>query len=1058
LTASVSRSTSKSLAGWVNLTFWITPEIQDIVGFRNYGECMKTNKRHQVFFILLLATGFIAFNPATSAPLTGTSTPIIVSNASVHHWEPAIYGEYIIWSDDRTGDRNIYLYNIATGVEHQITSGPVWESQPVISGHYITWVDDEYLSTGNGFDVILYDLDTGITTRIGNETGDQTNPDIDGDLVVWQDARNGDFTDNIYLYTISGDTVVQVSDADGSQLFPRVSDNVIVWENGSYWPPMVSVYDYAGNQTIFQPVNFGMDEEQIEPAIDNNHIVWVDTHEGTYLVYMMDLATGEISDITPNFDENYFPDIDGSRVIWKKYENVFLNDTAISEAETQISDTDGSTTKENLRISGDRIVWRDSGSPDMIYLYTIGTEEVCPDADFTIAPSQAGAVPFEVSFNDASVVSPTNPIAHWNWSFGDGNYSSLQNPVWTYDKPGNYDVQLIVDNPLCRNATEIDPAYRITAGAAPIAGISVIPLSGMVPLDVTFTDTSAAATAWNWSFGDGTYAETNPVSHTYSNGGVYTVRLIDENEYGNSTATTTIHALTGANQDFITGIEGFIIVNRFGGQFLVYNGTTLPGYSMPSASVLTTPELTEYGWQNITFRSNDDSGFRNFGNETIMGNLSGVVFHSDVIHPAGFSPAIGADSSIFYMLELPSYPAGGTMNTQVWEGVLDPDLTTFRYIGHSSGFSHVLGVAYTIRNTLTSFTPGGPARLYVSVNSSWVASHEGREHTYLVRIGDDNIGQVLPTQFLYRDPVTNLDYFVADSPRGLSKFGLSQLAGSGNPLQLITLSVTSHVGPPEPYIPVSESDAGMPAGSVSPSITSTPVPTPSPTVTQETKVTADPGTSAKVYTNAQGIVTQATRLRSSDGHAEIIIPEGIVAKDAAGNPLETITIKVLPSGDLPPIPSGSVFVFDGLAYEIGPDGATFSPAVSLSFAPLQPQWGIDYTVRSFDKKTGTWQELPASFDGSTGIVTAQVPHLCVFALFTEPLPGPPVLSTTQLPLPAAPQQAKAQPPSSAVSIFMNMMEWFMGLLVNNLVIVVAVVILAVAAFLIRMGRMPGSWE
>ncbi|OPX64528.1 MAG: PKD domain protein [Methanoregula sp. PtaU1.Bin006] len=1016
----------------------------------------RRKKKNSLFFVSFFLIVFIVY-PVTSDSISGTLTPVTISNTSVRHWEPAIFGDYIVWSDDRTGDRNIYLYNIATGSEYQITDGPVGELQPVISGHYLSWVDDRFSSFGNEYDVVLYDLDTGITIRIGNETGDQTNPDIDGDLVVWQDARNGDFTDNIYLYSISGDTVLQVSDSDGSQIMPHVSDNVIVWENGSYWPPMVSVYDYAGNQTIFQPVNFGMDEEQIEPAIDNNHIVWVDTHEGTYLVYMMDLATGDISDITPNLDENYFPDIDGSRIIWKKYENVFLNDTAISESETQVSNTDGSTTKENLRISGDRIVWRDSGSPDMIYLYTIGTEEVCPDADFTIAPSQAGAVPFEVSFNDASVVSPTNPIAHWNWSFGDGNYSSLQNPVWTYDKPGNYDVQLIVDNPLCRNATEIDPAYRITAGAAPIAGISAIPLSGMVPLDVTFTDTSEAATAWNWSFGDGTYAETNPVSHTYSNGGVYTVRLIDENEYGNSTATTTIHALTGANQDFITGIEGFIIVNRFGGQFLVYNGTTLPGYSMPSVSVLTTPELTEYGWQNITFRSNDNSGFRNFGNETIMGNLSGVVFYSDVIHPAGFSPATGADSSIFYMLELPLYPAGGTMNTQVWEGVLDPDLTTFRYIGHSSGFSHVLGVAYTIRNTLTSFTPGGPARLYVSVNSSWVASHEGREHTYLVRIGDDNIGQVLPTQFLYRDPDTNLDYFVADSPRGLSKFGLSQLAGSGNPLQLITLSVTSHVGPPEPYIPVSESDAGMPAGSVSPSITYTPVPTPSPTATQETKVTADPGVSAKVYTNAQGVVSQETRLTSSDGRATITIGEGITARNAAGEPLERITMQVLSTADLPPVPSDPVFVFDGIAYEIGPDGATFSPPVSLSLSPVQPRWGRDYWIKTFDRKSGTWQDLPTTFDGSTGTVMAPASHFSIHALFTSASTPPPTIPETTVPPTVMPQQVKAQPPTTAVSIFMSMMEWIAGFVTQNLVIITAVAALAVAGFFMMRGGKP-KWE
>ena len=60
-----------------------------------------------------------------------------------------------------------------------------------------------------------------------------------------------------------------------------------------------------------------------------------------------------------------------------------------------------------------------------------------------------------------------------------------------------------------------------------------------------------------------------------------------------------------AGQDAGTLIDGFVVVDRSGRQFLVYNGTALPGYSMPSASVLISPPLKGYGWQNITFRSDD---------------------------------------------------------------------------------------------------------------------------------------------------------------------------------------------------------------------------------------------------------------------------------------------------------------------------------------------------------------------------------------------------------------------------------------------------------------------
>jgi hypothetical protein len=101
--------------------------------------------------------------------------------------------------------------------------------------------------------------------------------------------------------------------------------------------------------------------------------------------------------------------------------------------------------------------------------------------------------------------------------------------------------------------------------------------------------------------------------------------------------------------------------------------------------------------------------------------------------------------------------------------------------------------------------------------------------------------------------------------------------------------------------------------------------------------------------------------------------------------------------------------------------------------------------------------MPVTFDGSTGIVTAQVSHLCVFALFNEPRAGSAAIQTTLLPLPAAPQLAKAQPPSTAVSIFTGMIGWASGFVAQNMFLVAAVVIAAVAAFLVLRKRRE-KWD
>ena len=72
---------------------------------------------------------------------------------------------------------------------------------------------------------------------------------------------------------------------------------------------------------------------------------------------------------------------------------------------------------------------------------TTGTTINPPVADFSAAPL-SGQAPLTVDFTDLS----TNQPVTWNWSFGDGNTSTEQNPSHTYASAGTYDVSLTVSN------------------------------------------------------------------------------------------------------------------------------------------------------------------------------------------------------------------------------------------------------------------------------------------------------------------------------------------------------------------------------------------------------------------------------------------------------------------------------------------------------------------------------------------------------------------------------------------------------------------------------------
>lgn len=86
---------------------------------------------------------------------------------------------------------------------------------------------------------------------------------------------------------------------------------------------------------------------------------------------------------------------------------------------------------------GDEQCWYKHGNSSKSYL---GTRP--PQAGFS-ADNARGAAPRVVTFMDESVPG-TSPIAEWQWDFGDGETSTIQNPTHTYTQLGSYDVQLTV--------------------------------------------------------------------------------------------------------------------------------------------------------------------------------------------------------------------------------------------------------------------------------------------------------------------------------------------------------------------------------------------------------------------------------------------------------------------------------------------------------------------------------------------------------------------------------------------------------------------------------------
>ena len=91
---------------------------------------------------------------------THKETQITTNNSTQRY--PAIYKDRIVWEDKRNGNWDIYMYNLTTSRETQITDNKFDQGFPDIYGDRIVWVDDR----SGRRDIYMYNLSTSRETRI----------------------------------------------------------------------------------------------------------------------------------------------------------------------------------------------------------------------------------------------------------------------------------------------------------------------------------------------------------------------------------------------------------------------------------------------------------------------------------------------------------------------------------------------------------------------------------------------------------------------------------------------------------------------------------------------------------------------------------------------------------------------------------------------------------------------------------------------------------------------------------------------------------------------------
>jgi len=149
-----------------------------------------------------------------------------------------------------------------------------------------------------------------------------------------------------------------------------------------------------------------------------------------------------------------------------------------------------------------------------------------------------GCAPLKVIFKNKSLLSDS-----CRWSFGDGGFSSEENPEWIFDIEGDYEVLLRLFR---KDGRQSFSSVIIKVHPTPVARFEILPENAVIPGDeITFINYSEGAAEFRWDFGDGTTSDLFEPRHSYEKYGNYNVRLIALSEHG-CPDSLTVHNAFGS--------------------------------------------------------------------------------------------------------------------------------------------------------------------------------------------------------------------------------------------------------------------------------------------------------------------------------------------------------------------------------------------------------------------------------------------------------------------------------------------------------------------------------
>lgn len=261
-----------------------------------------------------------------------------------------------------------------------------------------------------------------------------------------------------------------------------------------------------------------------------------------------------------------------------------------------------------------------------------------------------------------------NPIVSWNWNFGDGQFSTIQNPIHLYTYADVFSVTLTVEDV---NGCQDTIIRQIVVADIPDISILVDPNPTCLNMLTDFSGSSSAmVTSWDWDFGDGGIAYGQNTTHAYTAPGNYYVTLTVDDTSGcanTETELVIVNPLPAPNFDHngpvceTDSVEFFDLSTTPNGYIVIWEWDFGDG-NTTTVNFPNSPNVSHYygatGTFQVTLTVTDSDSCQN-------STLKNVNVVPDPV--ANFTNSTACDGDPVQFTDLSSINNGGNIVSWLWD-------------------------------------------------------------------------------------------------------------------------------------------------------------------------------------------------------------------------------------------------------------------------------------------------------------------------------------------------------------------------------------------------------